>query len=372
MKRIQEKQIFKDIEKKMVFITGPRQVGKTWLSKQIMEKFENKLYLNYDNLEHRQIINSQTWNKNTNLLVLDEIHKMHEWKNYLKGIYDTKNSDLRIIVTGSARLEYFSKSGDSLAGRYFLHRLLPFSFKELKHNHPDANIDLLIDRSGFPEPLLSNEIEARRWRNQYIESLIRYDILDLDKVAHIKNMELVFELLRTKIGSPLSFQSISEDVNVSPATIKRYINILEMLYIIFSVVPYSKNIARSLHKAPKYYFFDNALVKGDKGVKIENLTAVHLLKHCFAITDTEGIKTELMYLRTKEAKEVDFCIIENNNIKQLIEVKQTQKHLSPNLKYFSKKYNIPAVQIVKDLEIERTIEDIDIIKIESYFDNLYI
>ncbi|MFA5480745.1 MAG: ATP-binding protein [Candidatus Muiribacteriota bacterium] len=372
MERIQEKQILNDLNKKMVLITGPRQVGKTWLAKKIMSYFNNSIYLNYDNFKHREIIISQTWNKNTNLLVLDEIHKMPEWKNYLKGLFDTKINDLKILVTGSSRLDNFRKSGDSLAGRYFIHRLLPFSIKELKHNNFDIDFNLLLKTGGFPEPMLSDEKNIKRWRLQYIESLIRYEILDLDKINHIKNIEIIFQLLRTKTGSPVSYQSIAEDVKVSPATVKRYINILETLFIVFSVTPYSKNIVRSLHKAPKYYFYDTGLVNGDEGVKLENLVAVHLLKHCLAKTDIEGIKTELKYLRTKEQKEVDFCIIEENSLKKLIEVKYSKSNLSANLKYFSNKYNIPAMQIVKNLEIEKTVDNIDILKLENYLLDLYI
>lgn len=119
-----------DLVKKMVFISGPRQAGKTWLSKRIMEHVPQSLYLNLDNLDHRQIVLSQTWSTKLELLVFDEIHNMESWKHYLKGPWDTRPKHLTILVTGSARIDIFRQSGDSLDGRFFHHRLLPITPEE--------------------------------------------------------------------------------------------------------------------------------------------------------------------------------------------------------------------------------------------------
>lgn len=127
MERFQEAAILLDLKKKMVFLCGPRQVGKTWLAKKIASDFPKSVYLNYDRLEDREIIRREGWRSSAELLVLDEIHKMKGWKNYLKGVFDTRDPHLKILVTGSSRLEMFRHAGDSLAGRFFRHRLLPFS-----------------------------------------------------------------------------------------------------------------------------------------------------------------------------------------------------------------------------------------------------
>jgi hypothetical protein len=243
MYRQQTKQIIKDLDKKIVFLVGPRQVGKTWLAKYIGEEYKKTTYLNYDRLGDREIIKKEQWLEDTELLILDELHKMKDWKDYLKGIFDTKPEHLRILVTGSARLETFRQAGDSLAGRFFIHRLMPFSMAELKNEKELINVDKFLVRGGFPEPFLAQEaIDADRWRNQYIDGLIREDILDFEKIHDFKAIKLVFELLRRKVGSPVSYNSIAGDAGISPVTVKKYIAIFEALFIIFKVSPYSKKI----------------------------------------------------------------------------------------------------------------------------------
>ena len=193
MRRAQKDKIIHDIAKKMVFIVGPRQAGKSWLAKDIAKEFKCSVYLSYDALEDRKIIKAKSWLASTELLILDELHKMPKWKNFLKGLYDTKSEQLKIIVTGSARLSAFSKAGDSLAGRYFVHHLFPVSPAELNALSLPIDINRLITRSGFPEPyLMQDDIDALRWRMQYINSLITVDVLNFDNISNLKAMQMVF------------------------------------------------------------------------------------------------------------------------------------------------------------------------------------
>lgn len=373
MKRQQTQKIIEDLNKKMVFITGPRQVGKTWLAREVGNNFNHTVYLNYDSAEDREIIRKEAWPKATDLLILDELHKMKGWKNYLKGVFDTKKDILKILITGSARLNTFRQAGDSLIGRFFLHRLLPFSLVELNEVNSEYDIDRLINRGGFPEPLLAETAEqADRWRMQYLDGLIRTDVLDFENIHNFKAMQMVLELLRRRVGSPASYKSIAEDVQISPLTVKRYIEIFEALYIIFKVTPYSKNIARSLLKEPKIYFFDNGLVVGDEGIKFENFMAISLLKHVLAKVDYLGERAELKYLRTKEGKEVDFVLVKDDKIVELIEAKQAESGLDKNLEFFSKKYNLKGTQAVKELKREKSIGEIDIVAAENYLKKLFL
>lgn len=357
MKREQTEKILQDLDKKMVFLVGPRQVGKTWIAKEIMVGFTNPVYLNYDRLEDRTIIDNETWPERTDLLIFDELHKKRTWENYIKGVFDTKADHTRILVTGSARLNTFRQSGDSLAGRFFLHRLLPLSIAELEHVALDLGpypIDHFLERGGFPEPLLApDEVEANRWRMQYIDGLIRNDVLDFENIHDLRTMQLLVEMLRQGVGSLLSYASLARDLQISAHTVKKYIDILEELFIVFRVYPYSKNIAQSLLKTPKLYFFDTGMVADNLAMRFENFVAVSLLKYVYQRIDYMGERVALQYMRTKQGKEVDFSLVHEDKVERLIEVKLTDGHISAPLRYFSDQYNLNAVQIVKELKREQ-------------------
>lgn len=360
MNRLQLPLIEKDLGRKMVFLTGPRQVGKTHLALTLLKKSGHGVYLNYDHPDDRAIIAKAGWLPATELLVLDELHKMEGWKNFLKGIFDTRPPHLKILVTGSARLDTFRAGGDSLAGRYFRHRLNPLSVAELP-DPSEATLDALMRRGGFPEPFLApTDQEADRWRMQYSDSLIRTDILDFEPVHDLKAMQLTLELLRRRVGSPISLTSLARDVACAPNTIKKYLEILEALFIVFRVTPFHHNIARSLLKEPKLYFYDTGMVKGDDGLRFENLMAVSLLKHVNAREDYEGKRAALHYLRTKEKKEVDFAVAVEDEPPLLIEAKLSDRDLNPSLRYFHEKYGLPAVQVVCHLRQESMAGDIPI------------
>ncbi len=373
MQRVQKQMILKDLEKKMVLIVGPRQAGKTWLAKDIAKEFSRSVYLNYDQVLDRDIMKAQSWLPSTDLLVLDELHKMPDWKNYLKGIYDTKPASMRILVTGSARLDVYDQLGDSLAGRYFRHRLFPLSLAELVQVGQPAHIDRLLERGGFPEPYLADDvIEANRWRLQYTNSLLSTDIFEIDKIYNVKAMQLVFNLLRTRVGSQISYQSLAEDIAVSPTTVKKYVQILEALFVVFRVTPYAKNVARSLLKEPRLYFFDTGLVQGDVGAKLENLVAVSLLKHVCARTDYFAEQRTLHYLRTKDGLEVDFALAHQDAVESIIEVKLSDNAPSKTLIHFNEKYGYPATQLVKRLRHEQQVNCVQVVDVEKYLSGLFL
>lgn len=369
MERSIREQIIKDLAKKMVFLVGPRQSGKTWLAKDIAREYQNSLYLNYDSHIDRRVIKGGNWLPTVDLLILDELHKMPGWKNYLKGLYDTKPEGLHILVTGSARLKVFHRMGDSLAGRFFMHRLLPFSLSEVLGSPFEHNLERFLERGGFPEPFLAeNAIDAKRWRQQYIDSLIRTDIFDIEIIHNLKALETVLALLAHRVGSPVSYQSIAQDVGISPTTVKKYIELLEALYIVFVVPPYHKNIGRSLLKEPKIYFFDTGMVEDKGGARLENFAAVSLLKSAYRKNDCEGSKSKVCYLRTKDGKEVDFAMVNNDHIECIIEVKQSDTDIHPALAYFHEKYAFKASQVLQYARIAYRVGEIDMIPFITYFE----
>jgi hypothetical protein len=373
MERYQKQAIIQDLHKKMVFLAGPRQAGKTTLAKSIAQEFSSFIYLTYDSAEDRKIILEESWLSSVELLIFDEIHKMPNWKNYLKGVYDTKLPHQKILVTGSARLEIFRHVGDSLAGRYFLHRLMPLSPSECSKVHVPYTLDRFLERGGFPEPFLDTSlIDANRWRLQYVDSLLRVDVLEFENIHNLNAIRLVFELLRERVGSPISYTSIAQDIAISPNTVKKYIEILEALYIVFRITPFSNNIARSLLKESKIYFFDVGLVKGDRGVKFENFVAGCLFKHVLAKIDYLAENYTLHYLRTKEHQEVDFALVRDDSIEHAIEVKNKSNSVSSGLRYFYNKYQFYATQVVSELKHEKVDGGIEIRRGLEFLQSLYL
>ncbi len=357
MKRYLDELVAIDLRRKMVLLTGPRQVGKTTLCRQLMDGFQRAQYLNWDVAPDRAILQRQSWNPKVNLLVMDEIHKMSGWKNWLKGVVDGRAPTQSLLVTGSARMETWRQSGDSLAGRYLAFRLHPVSVREWCEQQggtPDAALARLMERGGFPEPCLAQRpADADRWRQQYFTDLIREDVLEFSRVHEINTMRLFVELLRERVGSPLSLASLARDLAVSPVTLKRYLDILQALYIVFAVQPWHHNIARAILQTPKVYFFDTGLVRGDEGVRFENAVAAMLLKHVHFRQDALGKTAGLHYVRTKDGAEVDFVLSEDQQLTHLIECKLSDANLARSLVNFASKFpQAQAIQLVRDLRQE--------------------
>jgi hypothetical protein len=357
MKRYLDDRVRQDLTKKMVVLTGPRQVGKTTLSRQLVAELPGAQYLNYDVVAHRAVMLAQSWRTSAPLLVLDEIHKMPDWKSWLKGVVDGRSPDQQLLVTGSARMDTFRQSGESLAGRYFRLRLHPLSVREWSEQaqvSPQVALTHLLARGGFPEPALASSIdEAQRWRNDYFVGMVREDVLEFSRLQEVNTMRLFAEMLRSRVGSPLSLASLSRDLNVSSVTLSKYLDILQALFIVFVVRPWHRNIARATLQAPKVYFYDTGLVLGDDGLRFENLVACHLLKNVQWQQDTRGAAVDLHYIRTKDEAEVDFCLSEGDTLTHLVECKLSDSKPHRALARFSEQWpQAQAVQLLRECKAE--------------------
>ena len=332
--RYLQKQIVKDLKKKMVFISGPRQVGKTTLAKSIL-KTESS-YLNWDIPAHREAILRRELPV-AKLWCFDEIHKYTTWRDYLKGVYDEFHHKHEILVTGSARLDMLRRSGDSLQGRYHHLRLHPLSVKELglKKQHDFLK---LLELGGFPEPFFSNsEIEAKRWSTNYRSLLVNQESISIETISDLSKLELLSLRLPELIGSPLSINALREDLQLAHKTIARWLRILENIYMIYRLPPFGSPLIRAVTKEQKHYHFDWTLVP-DMGARFENLVASHLLKWVHYRRDLYGEQTELRYFRDTDGREVDFCVIKDLKPQMFIECKWAESSTSPHLHYLQKKF----------------------------------
>lgn len=372
----------------MIFLAGPRQVGKTTIAKHCGEKFDYKKYLNWDITSHReQILSGEehitqdmplstpaTFGKKP-LIIFDELHKYKKWKNFLKGFVDSYREDLHILVTGSAQFNVVRRGGDSLMGRYFLYRVHPFSVAEMLqtslptqlYSSPkkiaDDQWNTLFEFGGFPEPLLKQEkIFYTRWQNSHQEQLFRGDIRDLAHIQELAQLEILAVLLQRQAGQLVNFSELAKKIRVADTSIRRWIKILESFFYCFSIQPWTKNVARSLLKNPKIYLWDWSIIE-DRGQKIENFVACHLLKAVHGWSDLGFGKYKLYFVRDKEGHEVDFLITENEKPWALIEVKSSMKEpLSKNLAFFQSQLGAKHVfQLVFDMPFQ----DIDCFQLKN-------
>ena len=367
--------ILDDLKKKMVFIGGPRQVGKTTLAQWVLEKhFPAGRYFNWDYDEDRSDILKKRWSTENDLLVFDELHKHPRWKTWIKGIYDVSHDRHSFLITGSARLDVYKKGGDSLVGRYHYWRLHPFTLDE----YPDGvtreeAFRRLMTVGGFPEPFLEgDERSARRLRRERLDRVIREDIRDLESVRNIQLLSMFLDMLRRRVGGLITLYNIAEDLQISPKTARSWLEVMQRMYIVFAVYPYTRNLPRAVLKPPKVYFFDNGDVVGDEGARFENLVATSLLKRLHFLEDRDGFRSELRYIRDKEGREVDFAIVKDGRPEQLIEAKYSDSSVSRSLKYYAERLHPKkAVQITAHLKHPFDIDNIRVTDAATFFGDFF-
>jgi uncharacterized protein len=389
-KRYLEPFIEKDLEDKMVFVGGPRQVGKTTMAKLVGEEsYPVFAYLNWDNRGDKRKILKGEFAADAKLIIFDEIHKYRMWKNYIKGEFDKNKDKFDILVTGSARLDVYKKGGDSLMGRYHYYRLHPFSlaeiigknskktevFRELKFNSDSlATAEVFADLfvfGGFPEPFIKkNQATLRRFHNERLDLLVREDIRDVEQVRDLSALQLLVTILPEKVGSLLSLNSLREDLTVAHKTIALWMDILERFYYHFRIYPFAASAIKSLRKEPKMYLWDWSQIENEAS-KLENIVASHLLKFAHFLCDTDGHKAELFFLRDLDGREVDFLVTVNKKPWLAVEVKTGADRNLTNLKYFQRKLNIPfAYQVVKDADSDFWKDDIRVISVDKFLSGL--
>ena len=357
--------------RQMVFLSGPRQVGKATLARIFATD-----YLNWETKDVRQLVLKgaaavgeslalDARQKAKRVLVFDEIHRYSKWKEFLKGFFDLYENEARIFATGSARMDVYKRGGDSMMGRYFPYRIHPFSVAELtnptipdetKIVRPPKKIDAaqwetLCTFGGFPEPLTNGSMRfLRKWRSLRLEQLLREDIRDITRSVELDQIEALATILATRSGEQLVMAPLACDVTTSEPTVKKWISLLKALYYGFTVKPYFKNVENSLRKTPKWYLRDWSGIEDD-GKRMETLVACHLLKAVEGWTDLGFGEFDLFYLRDKNQREVDFLVTCDKKPWFLAEVKNSDAKLSSALAHFQKATGARhAFQVVSNLD----------------------
>jgi predicted AAA+ superfamily ATPase len=342
MKRYIQSPVVDDLQKKMVYIGGPRQVGKTTIALDILGGDEqHPAYLNWDYGDDKRILLQGGLPVNEPLIVLDEIHKYKQWRNLVKGLYDKNRSKTAFLITGSARLDYYRKGGDSLQGRYHYYRLHPLSLYELNRTPSSSDLEALLTYGGFPEPFLSqSERDWKRWQRERISRVIHEDLISLEHVKDVGQLDLLTLLLQEKVASLLSINSLRQDLSASHEAVDRWIRILENLYYCFRIRPFGAKKIKAMKKDRKLYLWDWSLCK-NSGSRFENMVAANLLKYCHYHEDTQGDEMELCFLRDNRKREVDFVVLRDGRPEFAVECKSHSKSVSKSLAYFAKRTDIP-------------------------------
>jgi predicted AAA+ superfamily ATPase len=327
----------------MVFVGGPRQVGKTTLALSFLPggSESDPCYLSWDHPAARKTLLAGGLPAGCGIVALDEIHKFKGWRNLVKGLYDTNKSSRRFLVTGSARLDHYRKGGDSLQGRYHYHRLHPLSLVELGRGAGARELGQLLQFGGFPEPFLkAGDRHWKRWQREHLSRVVREDLVSLEQVRELGQIELLTQMLPDRVGSPLSVNNLRGDLEVSFETADRWIRILENLYFCFRISPFGLPKLRAVKKERKLYLWDWS-VCAEEAARFENLVAANLLKYCHHLEDTAGEEMELRYLRDAAGREVDFVVLKHGRPLFAVECKVGERGLSRQVAYFARRTEIP-------------------------------
>lgn len=325
----------------VLLIVGPRQSGKTTLSKAIGHALKMG-YISCDNIATLASIQFDPvgfLNNQAKPLIIDEAQRAPEIFLPIKVDVDDNRNPGRYLLTGSANPLLVPKLGDGLTGRMGICNMWPLSQGEirgikenflkniLENGHWKTEYPILsqheiveiLMKGGFPNVVTAKSFEERReWCNDYLFNALQKDINDLSKIEHFSQMPSLLYAIANRIGSPLNVNSLTDLIRASEATIRRYIELLKSLFLLYSLPSWSRNIDKKLSKASKIYFSDTALLLQSMdfdeerllklpnvlGQVFENFVVMELVKQA----TWSSVPVKLHHYRTQDQKEVDIVL----------------------------------------------------------------
>jgi len=333
--RLIRKQLISDLEQgnKIVLLYGPRQAGKTTLSKQIIRDTGMKaMMVNADQLKYIDVLSSRDLGKlqgltaGYDLLFVDEGQRIPDIGINLKILHD-ETPGLKILVTGSTSFLLSGRVSESLAGRKKIHTLLPVSMQELAgHYTPFELNDQLEERlvyGSYPEVITTpNNAEKEEYLRDVASSFLYKDILELEFIKYPHKMRDLLRLLAYQAGSQVSLHELGLTLGLNRETVERYLFLLEQSFIIFGLPAFSHNPRKEISKSRKFYFYDtgirNILIddlkslanRNDTGALWENFIISERRKHLLF----NRVKAGSYFWRTYSGTEIDYIEEVNGNL----------------------------------------------------------
>ncbi len=328
----------------VIAITGPRQVGKTTLCRNL---FADYTYYNLEDINLRTEIARDPKNffsQSGKRVIIDEIQKLPSLLSYIMVCVDS-DSEWRFVLTGSCNISLMNSISQSLCGRTAVLTLLPFSLDEIPEYKANNTDKILFN--GFYPALFDRHIPANKVYANYYATYVERDVRQLLKIKDLSAFQTFIRLCAGRVGAECNLSTLSNEVGVSSVTLKEWLSILEASYILFRLHPYYTNISKRLVKTPKLYFYDTGLLCYLLGLQsaeqltlhplrggvFENMVVLEMLKQRF----NKGQDNNLFFYRESRGTEIDIVAQEGNNLR-LYEVKSAK---TSSLEFYK---NIHAVE----------------------------
>ena len=341
-----KRELLKQVEKQLkqvpvVAITGPRQSGKTTLSKKVGKGFQ---YYNLEDIPTKSRILEDPAgfiNQIEGPVIIDEIQKIPELLSQIQVSVDESKKIGQFIITGSESLLLSEKISQSLAGRVVNNTLLPLSYEELKdQKQEEKNINKQIIKGFYPR-IYETNMDSLTFYQGYLSTYVEKDVRQIQNIGNLSIFEKFLQILAGRVGQLLNLTSIGNDLGISHGTVEKWISILEASYIVYRLQPHFVNIGKRLVKSPKVYFYDTGLlcyllgIHQEKDLKnyfnygsiFENFVISETYKHIY----NNKLSSKLYFFRDSNGLEIDMIV--DGGIKQLgIEIKSAQTISSDFLK----------------------------------------